>query len=90
MDPLLNSELRLAVVSILMQLRSADFNHLKKETGATAGNLSVQIKKLEEASYIKVKKSFVDNYPRTTCQITPKGRKAFEEYVNEMKKYLGI
>ncbi len=90
LDPLLNSELRLAVISILMSVRSADFGHIKNETGATAGNLSVQIKKLETAGYIKVEKSFVNNYPKTKCSITAKGKAAFESYVSEIKKYLGL
>jgi len=72
LNPLLHSELRLAVMSLLMTMGEADFVYIKKETKATSGNLSVQIEKLSEAGYIEVKKSFVDKRPRTTCLITKK------------------
>lgn len=89
LDPLLHSQLRLAVVSLLVTLREADFSYLREKTGATAGNLSVQIDKLKQAGYITVEKSFRNNYPLTTCRITPKGLKAFKEYVENLKTYLG-
>ena len=88
LDPLLHSQLRLAVVSLLMSVKSAEFSFLREKTGATAGNLSVQIQKLSEAGYIAVAKSFRDNYPLTTCSITSKGARAFERYVTDMKAYL--
>jgi DNA-binding transcriptional ArsR family regulator len=88
LDPLLHAQLRLAVMSILIGLESADFTFLKEKTGATQGNLSVQIRKLSEAGYIEVKKSFRGNYPLTTCNITPKGIRAFEVYVDAIKGYL--
>lgn len=88
LDPLLKNELRLAVMSLLVGLEKADFNYLKAETEATAGNLSVQVQKLKEAGYIEVKKSFKDNYPLTTCKITKKGIAAFETYVEAIKSYL--
>ena len=89
LNPLLHSELRLAVMSILVSVESADFVYLREHTGATAGNLSVQIDKLSEAGYIEVEKSFVGKKPRTTCRITPVGRQAFENYVNALKDYIG-
>jgi DNA-binding MarR family transcriptional regulator len=89
LDPLLHSQLRLAVMSLLISLESADFTFLKEKTGATAGNLSVQIDKLTEAGYITVDKSFKDKRPLTTCKITKKGIKAFEEYVSNLKGYIG-
>ena len=88
LDPLLHSELRLAVVSLLMSVKEAEFTYLKEKTNATAGNLSVQISKLSEAGYIAVKKQFRDNKPLTVCKITPAGIKAFEAYVDALKDYL--
>ncbi len=89
LDPLLHSQLRLAVMSILIAVEEADFVYLKEKTEATAGNLSVQIDKLNEAGYIEVEKSFVGKKPRTTCRITTLGRKAFELYVKALKDYIG-
>ncbi len=88
LDPLLHSQLRLAIVSLLMGLSEAQFTYIQEKTGASAGNLSVQIEKLKEAGYIKVKKKFKDNYPLTLCSITTKGEKAFEQYVTDLKHYL--
>lgn len=87
LNPLLHSRLRLAVMSILMNTDSAEFKFLKEKTEATAGNLSIQINKLKDASYLTVKKTFKDNYPLTTCTITKKGRVAFEEYYLNLKSY---
>lgn len=89
LDPLLHSELRLAVMSLLLGVDEADFPFIKEQTGATAGNLSVQIDKLRQAGYIEVSKSFEGKRPKTTCKITPVGVKAFEEYVNALKSYIG-
>ncbi|MBK7849921.1 MAG: transcriptional regulator [Bacteroidetes bacterium] len=89
LDPLLHSQLRLAIMSLLISVKEADFSFLKEKTGATAGNLSVQITKLSEADYITVNKTFRDNYPLTTCKVTPKGIQAFEKYVESIKGYLG-
>jgi DNA-binding transcriptional ArsR family regulator len=88
LDPVLHNQLRLAVVSVLVGVDEADFNFLLERTGATRGNLSVQISKLKEAGYITVKKSFKDNYPNTTCALSAKGLKAFERYVAAIKDYL--
>lgn len=88
LDPLLHSQLRLAVISHLVGGGRSDFKNLKKVTQATAGNLSVQLKKLEKAEYIRIEKSFLDNYPHTTVQITPVGIKAFETYVAAIKGYI--
>ncbi|MBS1593953.1 MAG: transcriptional regulator [Bacteroidetes bacterium] len=89
LDPLLHSELRLAVMSLLISVQEADFSFLKEKTGATAGNLSVQLNKLAEGGYITIEKSFKGNYPQTTCRITKSGIKAFEDYVNALKSYIG-
>lgn len=88
LDPLLHSQLRLAIISLLVGVQEADFNFLKEKTGASAGNLSVQIRKLKEAGYITVKKTFKDNYPLTRCQITRKGVDAFDAYVQAIKPYI--
>jgi DNA-binding MarR family transcriptional regulator len=88
LDPLLHSQLRLAVMSLLIGLEQAEFVFLKEKTNATAGNLSVQLDKLSEAGYITIEKSFNGKKPLTTCRITKKGIKAFEEYVNSLKGYI--
>ncbi|MGB4654325.1 MAG: winged helix-turn-helix domain-containing protein [Bacteroidales bacterium] len=90
LDPLLHSELRLAIMSILLSVEEADFNYLKEQTKSTSGNLSVQIDKLSEAGYIEVERGFVGKRTRTVCQITPKGVEAFEEYVDTLKQYLKL
>lgn len=88
LDPILHSELRLAVMSILAGVDEADFSFLKKQTGATSGNLSVQIDKLAAAGYITVEKTFKGKMPRTACKISPAGREAFKNYVEALKEYL--
>ncbi|SFF87000.1 transcriptional regulator [Prevotella sp. KH2C16] len=88
LDPLLHSELRLAVMSLLLSVDEADFSYIKEQTGATAGNLSVQIDKLQQAGYIGVSKAFEGKRPKTTCKVTQAGIKAFEEYVNALKSYI--
>jgi len=88
LDPILHSQLRLSIVSILISLKESDFNFIKETTGATSGNISIQIKKLQEAGYIQVEKTFKNNYPNTTISITKKGIEAFETYVNDLKKYI--
>lgn len=88
LDPLLHSQLRLAIMSLLVGLEYADFNFLLEKTGATKGNLSVQLKKLKEAGYIDIEKSFKNNYPHTRLEVTKKGRKAFEDYAKALKQYL--
>ena len=89
LDPLLHSQLRLGVMSLLMSVDSAEFTFLKEKTNSTAGNLSVQLDKLSEAGYISIEKTFKGKRPLTTCKITKHGLKAFEEYVNTLKQYIG-
>ena len=88
LDPILHSQLRLAVMSLLIGVKEAEFTFIKESTNSTAGNLSVQIQKLKEAGYIDVTKKFKDNYPLTTCKITRKGIDAFEVYVKNLQEYL--
>ncbi|MEN8117140.1 MAG: transcriptional regulator [Bacteroidota bacterium] len=88
LDPLLHSQLRLAIISMLITSEKVEFTYIKEETKAAAGNISIQIKKLNEAGYINVEKTFKNNYPNTMISITKKGIKAFETYVNNLKKYI--
>lgn len=90
LNPLLHSQLRLAVVSILMSVEEADFVYLKTKTESTSGNLSVQLDKLRNAGYITISKSFEGKKPHTTCSMTDSGRAAFEEYVETLKEYLQL
>lgn len=90
LDPLLHSQLRLAVMSILMNVEDADFVYLKEKTSSTAGNLSVQLDKLSSAGYIAVEKGFVGKKTRTVCRVTDIGRKAFENYVDTLRTYLNL
>ncbi len=88
LDPILHSQLRLAVMSLLIGVKEAEFTFIKEKTNATAGNLSVQVQKLKDAGYIEVSKQFKDNYPLTTCKITKQGINAFEAYVKALQSYL--
>ena len=88
LDPILHSQLRLAVISLLISVQEAEFTFIKEKTNATAGNLSVQLNKLKDAGYIDITKQFRDNYPQTTCRITQTGVTAFEQYVNDLQQYL--
>jgi DNA-binding transcriptional ArsR family regulator len=88
LDPLLHQQLRLAVMSLLISVESAEFNFLLEKTEASKGNLSVQLTKLKDAGYIEVEKTFRNNYPLTTCNVTHKGTKAFQDYVASISGYL--
>lgn len=88
LDPILHSQLRLSVMSLLISVKEAEFTFIREKTNATAGNLSVQVNKLKEAGYIDVVKQFKDNYPQTVCKITPVGIAAFDEYVKNLQTYL--
>ncbi|MEE9374156.1 MAG: transcriptional regulator [Saprospiraceae bacterium] len=88
LNSLLHSQLRLAIISLVVSEGKIDFNRIKEVTKATSGNISVQIKKLQAANYILVEKSFKDNYPNTSVRVTSIGLAAFEEYVESLKKYI--
>jgi DNA-binding transcriptional ArsR family regulator len=88
LDPILHSQLRLAVVSLLISVKEAEFTFIKEKTNATAGNLSVQLNKLKEAGYVEITKQFKDNYPLTLCKISPQGVDAFEAYVKALQSYM--
>lgn len=88
LNPLLHTQLRLAVMTVLMTVEEADFNFLKEKTAATSGNLSVQLDKLHQAGYIDIEKGFSGRRTRTACRVTPVGRQAFEKYVEALKSYI--
>ncbi len=88
LDPILHSQLRLAVISLLIGVKEAEFTFLREKTNATAGNLSVQVNKLKDAGYIEVVKQYKENYPQTICKITRKGIDAFELYVTALQSYM--
>lgn len=88
LDPILHSQLRLAVMSLLISVKEAEFTFIREKTAATAGNLSVQVQKLKDAGYIEVTKQFKDNYPQTLCKITKTGIAAFEAYVKALQVYI--
>jgi DNA-binding transcriptional ArsR family regulator len=88
LDPIMHSQLRLAIVSLLISTEVAEFTYIREQTGATAGNLSIQITKLKEAGYIEVVKKFRNNYPQTLCSITSLGKLKFSEYVSSLRDYL--
>lgn len=90
LDPLLNGQVRLAIMSVLMRNKEADFVFLKSVTGATAGNLSIQLNRLKRAGYLELKKSFKGSYPQTRCKLTAKGELAFNHYVENLRGYILI
>lgn len=77
-------------MTLLVAVEEADFNYLKEKTESTAGNLSVQLDKLNKAGYIQITKEFVGKKSRTTCRMTDEGRKALEEYIADLKSYLNL
>ena len=87
LDPLLHSQVRLAIMSILIGIKSAEFSFLLENIDTTKGNLSFQLTKLKEAGYIEIKKSFRKNYPLTRARITDKGIEAYEKYVDAISEY---
>jgi DNA-binding MarR family transcriptional regulator len=88
LDPVIHSQIRLAVLSILLSVEKAEFNYLKEATGTTDGNLSTHLSKLEQAGYISVKKSFKGKKSLTTCSLTEKGRTAFSRYLKALEDYI--
>jgi DNA-binding MarR family transcriptional regulator len=90
LDPLLHSQVRLAVMSVLLSVKTAEFSYLLEATKTTKGNLSFQLNKLSEAGYIETKKSLKGNYPLTICSITDKGIDAYEAYVNSISDYFSV
>lgn len=89
LDPVIHGKLRLALMSLLAGVESADFSWLRDKTGSTDGNLGAQLMKLEEAGYVQAKKRFVERKPQTTYRLTDRGRKALADYVGALKQLLG-
>lgn len=90
LNPLIHSQLRLAIMTLLVSVEEADFSYLKEKTNATSGNISVQLDKLSNAGYIKITKEFVGKKTRTTCRLTEEGKQAMEEYIENLKSYLNL
>ncbi len=90
LNPLLHSELRLGIMSLLLSVEEADFVFIREQTQSTAGNLSVQLDKLNKAGYVDITKTFVGKLPRTICKITPEGVNAMNEYVEALKSYIKL
>ena len=90
LDPILHSELRLVITSFLMNEKLSDFSSIKEATGSSSGNISIQLKKLEDNGYIETKKSFKGSYPLTSCKMTKKGIRAFKVYSQNIKEYLKV
>ena len=89
LDEVIHGKLRLGVMAYLSSVESATFAELKAKTGATDGNLSVHLRKLEEAGYVEVDKRFVGRRPQTRASLTPAGRKAWLAYLDQMKSLFG-
>jgi DNA-binding PadR family transcriptional regulator len=90
LNKVIHSQVRLAIMSILSTAKSADFNYLKASTGATDGNLSTHLSKLEETGFITIEKSFRGKKPLTTIKITDSGREAFLDYLEQLEQILHI
>jgi DNA-binding HxlR family transcriptional regulator len=86
LDPIIHAPIRLAILSILITVETANFSYLKESIGTTDGNLSTHLTKLEESGYVHIKKNFIGKKPRTTCAITKKGRAAFEKYLEQLEQ----
>ncbi len=87
-DRIIHEPARLMIVAILSAVESADFLFLQHETGLTKGNLSSHITKLEEAGYVEVEKTYRGKIPLTVCRLTENGRKAFENYREQLRKFV--
>lgn len=90
LNPIIHSQLRLAIMTLLVSVEEADFNYLKEQTNATSGNISVQLDKLSSAGYIMETKEFVGKRTRTSCRLTEEGKRAMEEYIETLKSYLNL
>lgn len=84
-DPLIHAPTRLKIMAYLSIVESADFTFLMRQTGLTRGNLSVNLRKLEDAGYVRIKKEFVDRIPRTLIRLTEEGRQAIQIYRDNMQ-----
>ena len=88
-DDVIHGRLRLGVMAYLANAEVADFNELKAVLEVTQGNLSVQLRRLEDAGYVAIEKGFLGRKPRTQLRITPAGRKAFATYLEALGRLIG-
>jgi DNA-binding MarR family transcriptional regulator len=89
LDDAIHGKLRLGIMAYLSSVSAASFAELKEKTDASDGNLSVHMRKLEDAGYLTIEKSFVGRRPRTTLALTPAGRKAWIAYLDELRRLTG-
>lgn len=89
LDRLIHEPARTMIVAILSGVESADFLFLQRETGLTKGNLSAHLSRLEEAGYVTIEKTYRGKIPLTLCRLTDPGRKAFEEYREQLRRFVG-
>ncbi len=85
LDDIIHSRIRLAIMAVLISIDEAEFTFIRDKVKATDGNLSIHLKKLEEADYVSVAKQFIGKKPQTTYKLTTKGRKAFQEYIDRLE-----
>ncbi len=84
-DDVIHGRVRLSVMAYLSGAGAAEFNELKAKVGVSDGNLSVHIRKLEDARYVRVEKKFSGRRPLTICRLTKKGREAWIGYISRME-----
>lgn len=89
LDEAIHGRLRLGIMAYLADAEAADFNELKAVLEATQGNLSIHLRKLEEAGYVEIVKSFQGRKPLTRAHLTPAGRKAFATYLQVLSGLVG-
>ncbi|QDI92287.1 transcriptional regulator [Salicibibacter halophilus] len=87
-NDLIHGKARLGIMSLLMTYKEGDFNFLKQKLGLSDGNLGAHIRKLEEADYIEVVKTFEKRKPKTVCSVTETGKKAYRQYVQALEEML--
>ena len=88
LDDLLHSRIRLAIVSILTNYEEVEFTYLRDSIGATDGNLNTHLKILEDAKYIRVRKTFIERKPRTFYSLTNEGNNAFRDYISQIERFI--
>ena len=88
LDPIIHAPVRLAILSILINVDKAEFNYLKEMTATSDGNLSTHLNKLEANNLVQIEKTYKGKKPQTLCSITDSGRTAFQQYVEQMEKFI--
>jgi DNA-binding MarR family transcriptional regulator len=90
LDPIIHSRVRLAIMVLLLNSKSASFTYLKKEIAVSDGNLSSHLSKLESVDYINIRKHFMHKKPVTVISLTDKGRDALEKYTDNLEGYFAF